>query len=467
MNSLNNIIWNYFFLPGMLLCGALLSFGTGFPQFRRFGKAMRLSIGRAFRSDPEGGGISPFQAASTALASTVGTGNIVGTAQAICMGGPGAVFWLWLAAFFGMMVKCAEIFLSVQYRKQSPDGWLGGPMYYICAALGSPFAPLAFAWAAFAALSALGMGNLSQINGAISAIVSAADKFFIIDAEGELCLRLAVGVVLGLLLALICSGGAKSIGQAAGFIVPFMSLAFILLSLIVIICHAQRLPGVLVEILSLALSPKAAAGAAGGLSVREAIHWGIRRSAFSNEAGLGSSAIAHAAADTDSPYTQSMWGIFEVFADTILICSATAFCILCAAVPIPYGSIAGPELLQSAFATVFGDKLSSLFIAGAMGLFAFATVIGWYFYAGRCTDFLAAPLKKRGGIHAALAGILSRLYRLFYIICVPLGCVMSTEFVWEAADTANALMSVPNLLALFLLSGSFCRHFNKAAKEFN
>ena len=451
MNYLNNIIWTYFFLPGVIICGGILTVGSGFMQFRRFGLSMRLTVGRAFQKN-KGDGISPLQAASTALASTVGTGNIVGTAQAITMGGPGAVFWLWVAALFGMMIKYAEIFLSLRYREKSEKGYVGGPMYYIKKGLGEKSAPLASAYALFAAVSALGMGNMAQINGSIGAVADAARQFIGFGSRGEFIFRLSLGIVLALLLSLIMSGGAKGVGKAAEIIVPFMSIAFMLICLLVLICHAQKLPGVLREIILLALSPKAAAGAAGGLGIKAAIHWGIRRSAFSNEAGLGSSAIAHAAVSTDSPFEHSMWGIFEVFADTILICTATALCILSSGVNIPWGTTPGSELLQAAFATVFGQSTSAVFMAAAMLLFGFATVMGWSLYGCSCISYIFGE--------KALP-----CYRFIFLLCLILGSVMSTGFIWTLADTANALMSIPNLAAVFCLSGVVCREAEIGLKK--
>jgi len=451
MNYFNNIIWTYFFLPGVIICGGILSIGCGFMQFRRFGLSLRLTVGKAFTKH-KGDGISPLQAASTALASTVGTGNIVGTAQAICMGGPGAVFWMWVAAFFGMIIKYAEIFLSLRFREKTEDGYIGGPMQYIIKGIGSRYAPLASAYAAFAALSAIGTGNLAQINGSISAFTAAVSNFTTLSNSDMLYLRLFTGLVLALLLYFIMSGGAKGVGRATEIIVPFMSLGFIMISVIVLICHAQQLPGVLHDIVNLAINPKAAAGAAGGLGIKEAMHWGIRRSAFSNEAGLGSSAIAHAQVSAESDFEHAMWGIFEVFADTVVICSATAFCILASGISIPWGSTPGPELLLAAFSTVFGQKLSTVFMAAAMLLFGYATVIGWSLYGCSCITWLF-------GVKAL------PFYRTFFLVCLILGCVMSTEAIWTFADTANALMSIPNLAAVFSLSGFVCREIRRELKK--
>ncbi len=438
MIFVNDFLWGRLFLPCVFLCGGILSIGLGFPQIRCFRQVLRSTMGELFH--PTKGKkdcLSPLQAACTALASTVGTGNIVGTAQAICMGGPGAVFWLWVTALFGMLVKYAEIFLSLRYRRRDRDGsWQGGPMYYI-SALGKPFASLGKAYAFFAMLSAFGMGNLCQVNSGISAVSLAVDQFCPLSEAQAVLLPFVLGLGLAALLYVLIRGGAKRIGQAASLLVPLMSLGFLLLSLIVLICHAQKLPGVLGRILLSAFQPDALGGAAAGIGVREALRWGIRRSAFSNEAGLGSSALAHAGVDCPSPQRHSLWGIFEVFADTILICTATALVILCSGVAIPWQNTAGPELFQSALATVFGQRLSALFMAGAMLVFAFAAVLGWAFYGGQCFQYLF------GARHLGV-------FRLLYCACVPAGCVMTSGWIWAGADLANALMAIPNFLALFL-----------------
>ena len=441
MEQINHFIWTYLFLPLFLLCGAWLTWRCGFLQFRRFSLAMRETVGRAFgKQKPDTGSLTPLQAASTALAATVGTGNIVGTAQAIAMGGPGAVFWLWAAALLGMAIKYAEIFLGVQYRRFDRENRpVGGPMYYI-RSLGRSFAPLAAAYAALAALSSLSMGNMSQINSSVSAIAGAVQSFYPLSGNERFLLRLALGLALALTTAAIIAGDAKRVGRATELLVPFMGLIFLGLTAIVIACHGQRLLPALCWIVHDAFTPRAALGAAGGITLREAIHWGIRRGAFSNEAGLGSAAIAHASAETDSPVEHGLWGIFEVFADTIVICTATALTILCSGIDIPWGSIPGPELLGTAFATVFGTKWASIILAASLSLFAFSTVIGCSVYGLRCVEYLLG--EAAGGI-----------YRIFYVICALLGSIMSTNFVWAASDTVNALMAVPNFIALFALSG--------------
>jgi len=442
LSSFNEILWSWFFLPCVILCGGLLTIRCGALQFRRFGFAMKATVGKAFhQAEDSHNTVTPLQAASTALASTVGTGNIVGTAQAICMGGPGAVFWLWVAALFGMIIKYAEIYLSLLYRNKSESGeYIGGPMYYIEKGLGNRFAPLAASYAVFAAISALGMGNMSQMNSLSASVTSAINEFTALNTRQECLLRLCLGICLAVLIGIILSGGAKRVGKAAELLVPFMSVLFIAITLVVLICHAQNLLPVLSGIIRSAFSPGAAGGAAGGIALKETIHWGIRRSAFSNEAGLGSAGIAHAPVNTSHPEEHSLWGIFEVFADTIVLCTLTALVILCSGISIPWGITPGPELLQCAFSTVFSRRISAVFMAASMSLFAFATVIGWSLYGLQC-------------IHGLFGKKAERIYCGIFVCFTAIGCVMSTDIVWLVSDTANALMSVPNFIALFLLSG--------------
>lgn len=438
VNSINNAIWSWFFLPGLLICALILTLRCRGLQFKHFSLCMKGSIGKAFSRAGSGSGeISSFQAASTALASTVGTGNIVGTAQALCMGGPGAVFWMWAVSFLGMIVKYAEIALSVSYKKKASPG---SPMEYIRSAFGRFGGPAAAAYAFFAALAGLGMGNMTQINSAASSLVDAAGNICWQSAPPEGKLRFVFGLVLAILCLVILSGGAKSIGRATSLLVPFMSVAFIVLSLGALCCHGHKLPSVLVYIIHTAFNPRAALGASGGLASSAALSWGLRRSAFSNEAGLGSAAIAHGLSRADSPVEEGFWGVFEVFTDTTLLCTLTALVILCSGVSIPYGSSPGVSLLCSAFATVYGGRLSVLFVAGCMVFLAFSSILGWALYGSRCFEYL---LGKRAAI----------LYRLIFSAAVVAGAVSGAELVWSLSDLFNALMSVPNLIAIFLLSG--------------
>ncbi len=432
LDKLNDLVWTGIFLPCVLLCGLLLSLRSRFLQLRLFPASLR-QLTKGGRGD----GVSPVQAASTALASTLGTGNIVGTAQAIAMGGPGAVFWMWAAALLGMAVKFAEISLSVATRRRDGAGYSGGPMYYI-GSLGEKFRPLALMYALLAALSAFGIGNLSQISSAAGAVAGAAEK--IAPELDPRRLRLWLGVILTLTAWLILRGGAAGVGRAAERLVPSMAGLFLLLSLFVLCCHAQALPAALRAIVTGAFSPRTAVSGIGGFGTAQAIQWGLRRGAFSNEAGLGSSAIAHGSAAARSPGEQGLWGIFEVFADTIVICTATALTILCSGVGIPWGSSPGAELLLSAWETCIPAAPAACFMALSLLLFAFTSVLGWALYGTQCVRFL-------WGEKAAAP------YRLCFSLAITVGCLVSLRTVWAAADLLNGLMAIPNFIALFALSG--------------
>lgn len=437
LDKLNDLVWTGIFLPCVLLCGLLLSLRSRFLQLRLFPASLR-QLTKGGRGD----GVSPVQAASTALASTLGTGNIVGTAQAIAMGGPGAVFWMWAAALLGMAVKFAEIGLSVATRRRDGAGYSGGPMYYI-GSLGEKFRPLALMYALLAALSAFGIGNLSQISSAAGAVAGAAEK--IAPELDPRRLRLWLGVILTLTAWLILRGGAAGVGRAAERLVPAMAGLFLLLSLFVLCCHAQALPAALRAIVTGAFSPRTAVSGIGGFGTAQAIQWGLRRGAFSNEAGLGSSAIAHGSAAARSPGEQGLWGIFEVFADTIVICTATALTILCSGVGIPWGSSPGAELLLSAWETCIPAAPAACFMALSLLLFAFTSVLGWALYGTQCVRFL-------WGEKAAAP------YRLCFSLAITVGCLVSLRTVWAAADLLNGLMAIPNFIALFALSGKAAKY---------
>lgn len=437
LDKLNDLVWTGIFLPCVLLCGLLLSLRSRFLQLRLFPASLR-QLTKGGRGD----GVSPVQAASTALASTLGTGNIVGTAQAISMGGPGAVFWMWAAALLGMAVKFAEISLSVATRRRDGVGYSGGPMYYI-GSLGEKFRPLALMYALLAALSAFGIGNLSQISSAAGAVAGAAEK--IAPELDPRRLRLWLGVILTLTAWLILRGGAAGVGRAAERLVPAMAGLFLLLSLFVLCCHAQALPAALRAIVTGAFSPRTAVSGIGGFGTAQAIQWGLRRGAFSNEAGLGSSAIAHGSAAARSPGEQGLWGIFEVFADTIVICTATALTILCSGVGIPWGSSPGAELLLSAWETCIPAAPAACFMALSLLLFAFTSVLGWALYGTQCVRFL-------WGEKAAAP------YRLCFSLAITVGCLVSLRTVWAAADLLNGLMAIPNFIALFALSGKAAKY---------
>lgn len=439
--SFNDFLWSALFLPCTVICGGLLSFRCGFLQLRRFPLAMKLTVGSIFQKrEAEKGAVTPFQAAATALASTVGTGNIIGTAQAIAMGGPGAVFWMWAASLLGMIIKYAEICLSILYRRrEAAGGYSGGPMVYIELGLGRRFRPLAKAYALLAALAAFGIGNMSQISSAAGAVTQAAE-FFGLRPGNEALFRHVLGLILAALTCAAVFRGTVGTGKLTAVLVPLMSAFFFLAAGGLILCHAQKLPAVLLEIFRGAFSSRAIGGGMSGAAMRQALQWGLRRSAFSNEAGLGSAAIAHASADVRSAPDQGLWGIFEVFADTVVICSLTAFAILCSGIHVPWGQTVGGELFTAALASVYGKGCSQLFMALSLLLFAMSSVLGWALYGSCCVKYLFGS--------AAMAP-----YRVLFSAAVYLSWIMSTELIWALADCFNALMSVPNFIALFALSG--------------
>jgi len=437
---LNDVAWLYILLPCVFVGGIYLTVGSGAVQFRRFGYAMRNTAGKLFHKQQAGeGAVTPLQAVTTALAATVGTGNIVGTSQAIAMGGYGAVFWLWVAALLGMVIKYSEVTLSIRYRERDAKGdWVGGPMYYIKNGMGKKWGWLAGAFSALGALAAFGIGNMSQSNsivGSVSDAVTALAPGF----TGQVALRWVLGIALAVLTALVLFGGIKRIGSVTEKLIPFMSIAYILMTLIVIFGNVRGIGPAFVKIFSAAFTPRAVLGGAAGITIRQAVIWGLRRSAFSNEAGLGSAPIAHAAAECKTPVDQGIYGIFEVFMDTIVICTLTALAIVVSGVNITFGVKPGSALITAAFTTVVGGKLSAVFVAVALALFAYSTILGWSLYGTRCVQHLL-------GMKAA------RVYQAIFIIVIVVGSVSSLDFVWNIADTLNGLMAIPNFIALFALS---------------
>ena len=440
---LNNVAWLYILLPCVFAGGIYLTVGSGAVQFRRFGYAMKNTAGKLFqKQETAHGAITPLQAVTTALAATVGTGNIVGTSQAIAMGGYGAVFWLWMAALLGMVIKYSEVLLAVKYRERDARGdWVGGPMYYIKNGMGDKWKWLAGAFSVLAALAAFGIGNMSQANSIVGSVTDAVCAVNP-DFGGQAALRWGLGIGLALLTALVLFGGIKRIGAVTEKLIPFMSVAYILMTLIVIFGNLGGVGRAFKEIFSAAFAPRAILGGAAGITIRQAVVWGLRRSAFSNEAGLGSAPIAHAATSERNPVKQGLYGIFEVFMDTIVICTLTSLVVLCSgAADGNYGNAAaaGVPTAVAGFATVFGDKAGSLILAVGLLLFATSTILGWALYGTRCAEFL-------------FGSKIIRPYQIIFCLVVVAGAVADLKLVWDISDTLNGLMSIPNLIALLLLS---------------
>ncbi len=439
-SAVNNFIWG---VPAMICIigvGLVLSFRTRFLQIRKFPYAMKVTFGRMFKKrEASDGAMTPFQAVCTALAATVGTGNIAGVAGAIAIGGPGAVFWMWISAILGMCTKFSEVTLAVHFREKNVHGDLvGGPMYYIKNGLKKHWHWLAYLFSVFGVLTVFGTGNATQVNTITTAINTALMNYHVISKDAVPTVNLVVGIILAVLIALILLGGIRRIGRVTEKLVPFMALIYIVLAVGVILFNIGHVPAVFASIIEGAFHPAAVTGGAVG-SFFMSMKKGVSRGIFSNEAGLGTGSIAHACADTRKPVKQGFFGIFEVFVDTIVICTLTALVILCSQVPVSYGQAAGAELTISGFTATYGNWVS-VFTAVAMCCFAFSTIIGWGLYGTRCIEFL-------------FGSRVNKPFMLVYALVAIVGATMDLGLMWSIAETFNGLMAIPNLIAVFLLSG--------------
>ena len=450
--AINNFVWG---VPAMILIlgvGLLLAFKTKFIQFRKFGYAIKNSIGRIFvKEEAKEGSMTAWQAVCTALAATVGTGNIAGVAGAIALGGPGAVFWMWVSAILGMGTKFAEVTLAVHYREVNAAGdYVGGPMYYIKNGLGKKWHWMASVYAGLGALTVLGTGNATQVNTIVASINSALTSNGIIDESQTGTVALIIGIVCAIIVAIVLLGGVQRIGSVTEKLVPFMAVIFIVLALGVVIINANTVPAVFKSIFAGAFNPQAFTGGVVG-SFFITMRRGISRGIFSNEAGIGTGSMAHACADTDSPVKQGMFGIFEVFADTIVICTLTALVVLCGNEAITYGAAAGAELTIAGFAASYGNWVT-IFTAIAMVCFAFSTILGWGLYGARCFEYVTSTK------------LVKPFFVVYSLVCI-LGATVDLGLIWGISDTCNGLMAIPNLIALFLLSGTLVKlvkeHFEK------
>ena len=453
VDYLNGIAWGPQMLVLLVGTGIYLSIRVGFIQFGKFGYVMKNTIGKVFSKQEAGDGeVTPFQAVTTALAATVGTGNIAGVTGAIALGGPGAVFWMWISALFGMVTKYAEVVLSIRYRERNEKGdWVGGPMYYIKNGLGMGWQWLGVLFSLLGALAAFGTGNMTQINTIVGSINSVIDAFggntgantFTVMGQIVPFSSIIVGVVVAVIVSLVLFGGIKRIGAVAEKLVPFMALLFVICGLSVIISNLSSVGKIFGMIFKGAFNAEAALGGAFGITIMTTIQKGVGRGVFSNEAGLGSAPMAHAASSETDPVKQGLYGIFEVFMDTIVICTLTALTVLCAVengVPIVWGQSAGAELVSAAFGTVFGDKVGSVIIAVSVSLFALTTILSWSLYGARCCEFIF-------GTKSVPA------YQILYVFIIIIGATLKLELVWNIADTVNGFMAVPNLIALLGLGG--------------
>ncbi|KEA64049.1 Sodium/glycine symporter GlyP [Marinobacterium lacunae] len=426
--SINGIVWGPMMLILILGVGFFLSLGLKLMPILKIGTGFRLLwSGRTASSDDlSKGEIPPFQALMTALSATVGTGNIAGVATAIFLGGPGALFWMWITALIGMATKYSEAVLAVNYRETDEQGnHVGGPMYYIRNGLGKNWAWMGVAFAIFGACAGFGIGNTVQSN----SVAAVLESNFQIPTW-------ASGIIIAVLVGAVLLGGIKRIGSVAGALVPFMAISYILAGLVVLAIQADQVPHALALIFEHAFSPIAAEGGFAGAAVWAAIRFGVARGVFSNEAGLGSAPIAHAAAQTHSPVRQGLVAMLGTFIDTLMVCTITGLVIVSSGAWT--GGESGAALTSAAFASAlpsFGNYL----VAIALAIFAFTTIIGWSFYGEKCVEFLF-------GVKAIMP------YRILWILAIPAGAMLSLDFVWLVADTLNALMAIPNLIALALLS---------------
>ena len=441
-NFINGIVWGVPMLVLLVGAGLFLTIRTRAIQFRKFGYAMKNTVGKIFKKqEATHGEITPLQAVTTALSATVGTGNIAGITLAITLGGAGAIFWLWITALIGMCTKYAEVLLAVKFREKNAHGdWVGGPMYYITNGLGKNWKCLSYLFCVFGALAAFGIGNAVQVGNITDSINTAIQSFVpsAIDLVGTI--NLVIGVILAGVVALVLLGGIKRLGQVTEKLVPIMSIVYIISCLVVICMNIGELGNVFVLIFKGAFNPSAVVGGVSGFTLIQCITWGVKRGVFSNEAGLGSAPIAHAATSEKNPVKQGLYGIFEVFMDTIVICSLTGITLLISGIELNYGTSGTTALNAHAFGTVFGDQIGSLIIAIAIALFALSTLLSWGLYGTRCCEYIFGSKSNK-------------IYQVVFVGVVIVGATMKLDLAWAIADTLNGLMALPNLIGIIGLSG--------------
>lgn len=449
-SAVNAFAWGPFMLLLLFGTGVFLSIKTGFIQVKKFGFMLKKTVGSLFsgKKGESDKNLSPFQAMTTALAGTVGTGNIAGVTGAVFVGGPGAVFWMWVSAFFGMCTKYAEITLAVKYRRVKEDGTnYGGPMYYIEDGLGKHFKPLAVIFACFGGFASFGIGNIAQ-SGEIS---GACSSLFGLNP-------LTTGIILAILVAAVTFGGVKRIGKVTSVIVPFMALFYVISGLAAVVLRINDVPRVFAAIFTEAFSLRSVGGGFFGTVMASAIRQGFARGVFSNEAGLGSAPIAHAASSSSEPSEQALWGIFEVFVTTVIICTLTALTVLLSGI-----TESGAQLFAessrgvaaaAAFNSILPGSVGGTVIEVSLIFFALSTIIGWSYYGQSCFEYL---------FHGKKAAIV--IYKCVFIALTVVGSVGSGALMWEISDTLNGLMAIPNLIALLLLSGTVAAETKKYFKK--
>lgn len=443
LGSINNVVWGPIMLVMIVGTGLYLTIGLKIMPWRKIGYAFRLMWKGRKHEKGAKGELTPFNSLMTALAATVGTGNIAGVATAIYMGGPGAVFWMWMTAMVGMATKFAESVLAVKYRERTPEGhYVGGAMYFIKNGLGKNWVWLGTAFAVFGAVAGFGIGNMVQSNSIVEAIIPVLPADWtsgsaLGDASFNFApIRIVISAILLLSVGAVLLGGLKRIGDFSGKLVPFMCVFYIVCSLAVIFMHVEKIPQVFGMILREAFSPTAALGGAAGSSVWMAMRYGIARGIFSNEAGMGSAPIAHAAAAINSPVRMGVISMLGTFIDTIIVCSMTAFAILVTG--LWQGDMSGSALTSASFASVF-PTFGAIMVAVGSALFAYSTILGWCVYSERCVIYLFGDKSLKP-------------FRLFFTLAVPFGVVAELDTVWLIADTLNAMMAIPNLIGVIMLS---------------
>ena len=420
-SKVNSFVWGPPMLVLLVGTGVYLTLKQSWPQISKFGYAMKNTVGKLTeKGEGAGGEVTPFQALATAMAGTVGVGNIAGVATAIATGGPGAVFWMWLSAFFGMCTKYSEAVLAVHYRDVLPDGTIiGGPFKYIEKGLNAKW--LASIFALFGALAAFGIGNMTQSN----SIAQVLDTYFGVPT-------LVSGIVVAILVGVVVIGGLKNIVKVTEKLVPFMCIFYIIGGLILIVMNLGQVPAAIGLIVSQAFTGSAAVGGFAGSTVMLAMNKGVARGVFSNEAGLGSAPIVHAAAKVRHPVQQGLWGIFEVFLDTICVCTITALAIIIT------GAWQTGETGAALTAMAFNQAIphfGTYIVSFALILFAYSTMLSWEYYGEKCLEYLAGPSVRMG-------------YRILFIPFLIIGAIGGLEAIWDLADTLNGLMAIPNLIGL-------------------
>jgi len=443
--TINGFVWG---LPGMALIlgiGLWLTIRCGAPQFTRIGHIFKNTAGKALgRSEkPEKAGtVSPFQAMCTALAASIGTGNIAGVSGAIALGGPGAVFWMWISALVGMCTKFSEVTLAVHFREKNAFGeWVGGPMYYIRNGLSKNWGWLAVLFSLLGGIACFGVGNMTQINTIAGTINQAVSSFVNTTESQQATIALITGIICAVIVFIILVGGVQRIADVCTLMVPTMALLYVVASLIIIVFNLNEIPSAFRAIFVGAFHPAAISGGLVGVSIKQVVSHGVGRGIFSNEAGLGSAPIAHAASDVDHPVAQGIYGVFEVFMDTIVVCTMTAMVVLLGVGVnnITFGTDTGAALTINGFQSVFGSSFPAVIVAICLTLFALSTVLAWGLYGSRCIEFLLGEKAIKP-------------FRIFFSLFAVVGATMKLDTVWNISNTLNGLMMIPNLIALLLLS---------------